>query len=77
MDSRETLYSDYKEFAKFIDKGLNTDEELSPTEAVTVGALERQKAQFESARVKAQQALEDTIEKIASIDAKISRMKAT
>ena len=77
MENRDTLYSDYKEFTKFIDKELNTSEELTATEVVAVGALERRKAQLESIRVKAQQSLEDTIEKIAKLDSQIARMKAT
>lgn len=78
MDSRHTFYSDFEEFSEFIDKVLNKkDEDLSPTETITVSALERQKAQLEAQKVKLEQTLKTTLEKMNQLDAQIARMKAT
>lgn len=75
MDSRDKLYTDHEAFTDFIANGFKED--LSPTETIAVSSLERQKATLEAQRVKAEQQLKDTIEKINKLDAQIARMKAT
>ena len=75
MDSRDKLYTDHEAFTDFIAKGF--EEDLSPTETITVSALERQKAQLQGQKVKVEQQLKDILEKINTIDAQVGRMKAT
>jgi phage shock protein A len=78
---RKTIYQDYNDEMEFIKDGKYKDdvaaEALSPTEVVTVSALERQKAQLEAQKVKVQAQLKELEEKMAQLEAQISRMQAT
>lgn len=74
---RNNLYKDFEDELDFITNNLHADEDLSPTETITVSALERQKAQLESQKVKLEQGLKTLLEKMNQIDAQIARMKAT
>jgi len=75
MDSRDKLYTDHEAFTDFIESGF--EEDLSPTETITVSALERQKAQMESQKIKLEQGLKNLLEKMNQLEAQIARMKAT
>jgi len=74
---RNKLYQEFKDEIDFIEGELNADEDLSPTETITVSALERQKAQMESQKIKLEQGLKDLLEKMNRMEAQIARMKAT
>lgn len=73
---RAKLYTELEDELNFID-ALHSDEDLSPSEVVSVSALEKQKAQLESQRVKIEAQLEALEEKAARIEAQIARMQAS
>jgi len=79
--NRNKLYQEFKDEISFIEDELNkkdvTDEDLSPSETITVSALERQKAQMEGQKIKFEQGLKNLLEKMNQLEAQISRMKAT
>lgn len=75
MNNRNKLYTDHEIFTDFIESEF--EEDLSPTETITVSALERQKAQMEAQKIKLEQGLKTLLEKMNQLDAQISRMKAT
>ena len=79
--NRNKLYQEFKDEISFIEDELNkkdvTDEDLSPSETITVSALERQRAQMEGQKIKFEQGLKNLLEKMNQLEAQISRMKAT